>query len=595
MRFAFITSAVAARDQLDTCTLDAEQLAVLARQHDVVVFADHATTVGDVLRDRRVAVHVSPKRAAQLPEGIRAHADEGQAKQLLDLHRADPFDAVVYSSEHAVDWALYEPALREVPRGVAVSTGPSTNQRLVLSRADLVHRLGWHVWTAAGFLATSDFVVADAPLRSYGFEGVLPPRLATRELPEPARRLDHPVGLLAIVACHEDLTGYATLVPTILDRVPISDRTTLVVVHPRFPESENLDVRDLIRQGCPSTMERSVVLIEAREDGVAASFVANADALVCGRLADLAVSAVAARAERVPALVLRGSGTDPPDRFPADVQVTPQRAEAEPVLVPVGADLAVVRDLLDSLEQENVDVVIIHARDADEDAARIAQLPGLSSPTLAVTTRSRMPFGDAEPDHVGLGALGVGRSLWPSLRQLVTRVSSLEELIRRSVNLPAMESVRLLAVPGERGPFVRLDPGGADLTSGWVSPHGMLPRPAVGIVVRERSEPPEEKVADETPPPVQDDEEASVPDEAPAEDGEAAITFRGWVKDHRWSSRARLALPWRLGLGRVLRDDRSDIPAAVREWVKDHRWNDRARLALPWKWGLLPKAMEERW
>jgi hypothetical protein len=34
---------------------------------------------------------------------------------------------------------------------------------------------------------------------------------------------------------------------------------------------------------------------------------------------------------------------------------------------------------------------------------------------------------------------------------------------------------------------------------------------------------------------------------------------------------------------------------AVLRWAKTHRWSSRVRLAAPWRWGLLPRLMKGRW
>lgn len=71
------------------------------------------------------------------------------------------------------------------------------------------------------------------------------------------------------------------------------------------------------------------------------------------------------------------------------------------------------------------------------------------------------------------------------------------------------------------------------------------------------------------------------------------VTLQRWAKETQWSERARLALPWRFGLGTAIRG--SELPDGVAEWAKKHTITDRARLLLPWKWGLLPRSMEGRW
>lgn len=602
MRFAYLATTLADRNSIGWGPFDEPSLLELAQEHDVTVLVDESTPAVDRLREDGIRIHVSDKRTTLLPHGVVVSADAVQASLLARWHEIQPYDLLVYSAERPFDLAQHEPALAHIPRATVLDAGPLLASRLAMESPQLAWRYGRYAWLSAGFAAGSDILISDAPPEAYGLRGsVLPPWRRVHAMPE-SRPPGGTSGLLVVVATTDDLAGLAGAVPRALKAVPVDTSTTIVVIHAALPGVDDR-VRKVVADASPPRLREATILVPVRdEQGVGSAFVASADTVVCSKSSDLAIPAVRRRAAQVPAVVLDDGHVReaapftrdlPPPRDPARVVTVAARSGGLPGIV----------ELLDRLEDEDrADMVVLHDPDYAEDAARLARAPRVGRADIAIMTRPRLPYGDADARRACRHLIAVHRRLWSSLRPLLRDAPTLAHVVVPGLDLSHTDAVRLLMLPGPDDECGRLRKSEDYWSSVWIANHGVLPRPRLGAdaavrldrFARKRTEGGDGE----------HDSSGGVRGEPDAGDrardagaSDAGPDLRTWVEDKRWAQRARLALPWRFGLlAEVMAPDGPDaLPPAVRAWVKDHPWADRARLALPWRLGLLPRAMRGRW
>lgn len=533
MRIAYIGGSIPHRGELSGGPVDAEWLLDASPTHDVSVFVDHEGEGTELLRRAGHDISVSPKRNVPFPGGSDLTAQEAQARILLDQHQQKAFDAVIYDSTHANDWAWHEPKLGSVPRGVALGAGLIRDLRVISRVPATFRRHGRRLWATSGFLASADFILGDSPPGDYGIdERQLPPCFSLASLPDRPPR-EGAGGRVVIVAFSEGPHGLATLLERAVRRIEVSESTELTIISPDVVAGLET-TRDFAKAGVTSTALNSIRFIEPSSDGVAEKALAAADLIVAARKSDLAVRGVADAAAKIGAVVLDDSTATPE---PFEGSSPAKLPAAQPVLTPVDGTPGDLIPAIDELDSQGGSV-ILHTRPVADLARRVSQVPGLSRADLAVITDTGRFLGEPDPAWPAFNVLGVSMRAWPSIRRLADQARSLHELIVWSLNLSHFDKTSLLTLP-VAGVATEALPRYVPRLPAWVGPQGMYPTPnlaELGQKIEDDDKPPDD-VDDDQPPP----------------------------------------------------------PPTVQEWAQTHGFRDRVRLALPWKWGLLPKAMRDRW
>lgn len=568
MRVAAVLSRVPAREELSPQLLDVEQLLDIASEVDLTVLVDHDGTGCDRLRDADVDVSVSEKRRTYVPGGRRAFADMSQISWLAGQHETQPLDLLIQSSSRAISPSVHVPDLATVPRLVTLSDGPLVESARLSVREELSAVDLRYLWNAASWAAVADGVLSDIGADVYGLDAAhLPQRYRVAALPETDRKQPSSVELVTLIArsaTPEQLAGALQALP--FELPPAA--TFVLIHHPDLARSSE-DQEEILRR-VPSRLDGRTLMVAAGPDGAAHEFLAASDWLVCLERADLAVPAVRELARTVPTTVLRRGSIEEP---------VPAWHEAKPRLRGVDVDAIVSttefcqgpQSLLRSLS-DRVEVLVLHTPRALQEAQTLRRAPGLARADAAVLCPHAQPFGDPDVAHPSLDALAVHRRLWSSLVRSWQANPDLTECILDALSLSNMDKLRLLYVPGRlpRTRPLEISPH----RHGWLGTSGVLPPLPLNVYV------PDEGFGAAS-------RSRSATQERPPE-------FRSWIKQQRWSTRAKLALPWRSGpLQELLRSD--DLPSTAREFVKQNTWTERLPLLLPWRYGLLPRAMKGRW
>ncbi|MBT8216535.1 MAG: hypothetical protein HKN74_14385 [Acidimicrobiia bacterium] len=516
MRFAYITSHLPRRRELGTGPIDAEW--IVESDFDVTVFVDYSSDGTDLLAEAGVPVEISPKRSALFADARLETAEELQARRLLDLHLDRPFDALLYASDRATDWAWHQPRLGPIPRGIAVGPGAIRDARLVTADPALFHALGRELWATTGPIAGADFLVSDVGVAEYGLDpDGLPPVYSVNDLPST------PAGpgagtLAAIVAFSESPAGLATIVSRALEQTETTDDTVLAVIHPDVATPVE-STRDIIRSGVPADVLGRIRFAEPSSDGIAEGLLVQADTIVAARGSDLAVRAVADIAGKVGAVVLSGSASPiaPLVEIPGKVVHPPAR------LVPVDGPLADLVPLIDELAGE-APGVILHSRQADRTAQRVWRMAGSVASGLTLVCDAGPYLGDPDPARPAFNLLGFDMATWPSIRRLISHVDTLHQLVESAASLVHAGRVNLTALPVAGAGHGRLGPRTPPLP-GWLTDGGMLPAPNLAGLSEAEFTRPESPVAQSEP-----------------------GTVKHWAETHGFGDRVRLALPWKWGL-----------------------------------------------
>ncbi len=517
-RLAYVASTVPSRIDCVSAPVDAETLVALSSTHDVVALVDQDDVGVDLLREAGVPVHISPARNLQLPDGRWVTADGAQARLVAGLHETHPLDAIVYGPGAYTDYAWFEPTLRTVARVACLGGHLLRDLRLILDDPALCRTRGRMAAAAATFVASADSLVGEGAPEDYGLlANDLPPRFTLREAPvRLVERTDEVPRLVALVAGTEDRVGLATLVPRLLDRVPIGPHTLVAAIVPSLALTVDR-TEDLVLAGCPSHVEGQVIVVPPTEDGAASNMVRSADLLVAARCADLATLAVRVAAETTPLCLL--DSTPFPVLPLLDARTPVVDTSGERVIFSADCTLTEATALLDLFDE--AEFAVLHTSDGGNDAARLLRSPRLGAVDLVVLGRPDSMFGTAEVEELAPSVLAAHRSIWPPLRRRMRECGNLWELIIACVELSELDRTRVLVLPaGPATPTLRLPFAEASKLPFWVGRSPLLPRPnLVGGYLRDR--------------PVDDDTNG---------------VLRTWAETHRWHERLRLALPTRYGL-----------------------------------------------
>ena len=518
MRIAYIVSHIPRRHELAAGPIDAEWIVDERGSFEIVVFVDYESEGTDLLAAAGITVSVSPKRPVLFAEGSYETAEQLQARLLLEMHLAEPFDAIVYDSAHTTDWAWYQARLGSVPRGVALGAGAMRDIRIVAASPTLFAAHGRKLWALTGALASADFLVSDIGAASYGLdEAGLPPRYSLNELPT----LQPPTGpatMVAIVALSEDPAGLASVFQRARDRVATDEGTIFALIHPDIATGPET-TRDILLSSVGSELRDRVRVAEPSSDGVAAGLLAQADVIVTARPSDLAVRAVADAAAQAAGVTLADAvppaprlGTATPDKLPHQA----------PQLVAVDGPLDELIPILDSVAGESSGMML-HVPEAAGTAARVWKLPGSSRAGLVLVCDTGPYLGEADPARPALGLLGFSSRAWPSVRRLLETAHTLHEVVEAAASLAHADRVNLLVLPDLGSGQGAL---GSDAPAGpaWVTDAGNLP--PVGY----------------------SGFGGAAPAPATYRHAAAEASIKHWAETHGVRDRIRLALPWKWGL-----------------------------------------------
>ncbi len=515
MRIAYVASQIPRRPEMSPGPIDAEWIVAERTAADIVVFVDYASAGADLVREAGIPVHESPKRPV-LIEGVLETAEQIQARTLLRLHIEEPFDAIVYDSSVATDWAWHQPRLGSIPRGIALGAGAVRDIRLVSSAPTLFRTHGRYLWTLSGSLASADFLLGDVPPDVYGLSpGTLPPRYRLNPLPDSKPRNGSPE-MIALIALNEGPVGLATLVERAGKAHFIDETTVLAIIHPDVAAGPET-TRNILASSLPADLRARVRMAEPSSDGVAAGLLSQADFVIAARTSDLAVRAVAETVSKAGGTVIEPT----PDDAPWFSEATLDKLDhTQPVLVPVDRPLA---DLVAVIDDIAAPAIVLHSREAADLARRVWRLPGSSRAGLVLVCDTDPYLGSVDPERPAFNLLGFGMEAWPSVRRLLEQAGTLHELVEWAASLTHAPLINLLAVPVSGASHGRLGAQPDDIPA-WITEAGMLP-PA---------------------------NFASLAEAAPAEriiqQESSGSDIQHWAETHGLRDRIRLALPWKWGL-----------------------------------------------
>lgn len=570
MRLAVLTSRVATPAECARTPLDSQSILALSGEHDFVLCVDEDSPGVEELRTAGVRVHVGDKRLLHLPGGREIDSDEAESDWLNAQHTEAPFDALLAGSDRPWDRLMTRPDLRDVPLGVVAGDGPAAHAvRLGADRVWL-DRHAHELWLAASRLQSADFVVGHAPPEAYGMAATGVPWGPLTSMSDLVAAEEVSGGLVVVVATGIGSHQAGRLVPDAIARIRFAPSTTIVVIVPE-DISDASPVAPAVATSVPPRLRTSVVIVPAGRNGDAGCFLEVADAIIAHDASDLAIPAVRRRALGVPTAVLHPAASVAPL-----AKLDRRSSTARAVLVPMSPAVELVAVLDGLMEDPRADVAVFHDPATAGEAARLLGRREVLESDATVFAPPRPPYGMADAQHPVAGLVAVHRRMWGSLRQLLMRGTSPDEMAATLVGVSGIGAYSL-AVLLTQG---TAPTSGNRVVPEWFVDHGPLTclrvAPSDGAVTSEPLAQPQVAVVEQRPP------------EQPESE-----SLRDWVKAHHWRARARLALPWRLGLANVVRD--GELPEEVVAWIKSHRAADRARLALPWKLGLLPRAMEGRW
>ncbi|MDH3605477.1 MAG: hypothetical protein OER12_00615 [Acidimicrobiia bacterium] len=520
MRFAYVSSIVPRRRELASGPIDAEWVVDERGSNEVVVFVDYESDGTDLLHEAGVEFHVAPKRTVIMAGDQAETSEELQARLLMQRHAEAPFDAIIYDSAHATDWAWYQPQLAAIPRGVALGAGPARDVRLVTSVPDLFARHGRTLWAMTGTLASADFLISDVGADAYGIDPTrLPPRFSLNPLPT-AVAPSGPAGLVALVALSESPTGLATVVERGLAQVTTDENTVMAVIHPDVAVGSET-TRDIVFASLPASLRGRVRLAEPSSDGVADGLLAQADVVVAARVSDLAVRAVSDAAAKVGSVVLEGTGFEAP-RF-GDGAL--RKAEhPHPVLIAVDGPLDALIPVVDEIIGEAA-AVVLHTDNGSWSARRLWKLPGSARGGLLLVCDPLPYHGEPDPSKPAFDLIGFDAASWPSIRRIIQSSQTLHDVVEMAASIANAHRVNLLALPVMGIAHGRLK--SQPEAPAWITDSGSLPQPVLGTVDSDGSDAPEVSTAG----------------------------VKEWAESHGFRDRIRLALPWKWGiLNRAMRD-----------------------------------------
>lgn len=508
MRIAYIASRIGSRSELDRAPIDAEWL--LATPHDLSVYVDEESIGANLVRDR-FPVYVAAKQRVDLGGEIVGSSDRAQAATLVAHHLDDPFDALLYDSDRAIDWAVYEPALAGVRRGVCLGRGAPAYRAMIRTSPEVAQQFARSLWAEFSAIASADFLVAHAPAESFGligYEGLV----VTPDVPVATVERENAGGTIAVVAMYGDVRTYAELVADVRSTIAIADDATVVVIVPEWSVGTDT-VAGLVQRSVKPEWALSTVVVTG-PGSAAAEFIRRADLVVAASPPDLGVSAVREAASHGRVVSLTG----------ATETLAPLESIGElPIPEPLSVEIVAFEEI-DSLRSTvaHVDYVFVTGPGGTQLAEQASQL-SLASRDLVVFGIPQPVTGHPDPGKLSPAVIGFSSAQWPSVEPLVGKVRSVWELIVWMARVSNASFTRLEVLPAPIGATSH------DLTIDIVP----------GLPAFTNGRPPLETM---------DLSQSVRPVAAPPAKLAPKVSVQSWAKEHSWADRARLVLPWRYGL-----------------------------------------------
>jgi hypothetical protein len=546
MRLAIVCPRVPRRNELTGGPLDAEWVVETAAGHDLELFVDRLSPTAAELRAQGVPVRESIKRWASGDDGTYRSADGFQARAILAAHRRSPFDAILYTCDVAVDLAWLEPELGTIPRGCMLGSSVAA-LRAVWQDEGLFSQLARRMWALAGLLASADFLIADVPPESFSLacgRTSLPPRLRSR----PGKDVPRPTvpgrGLVVVVATTVGASDLEGLLAQAFDRVAPHEGLTFALVTGATCLMTGHLAPALESDG--RVVPEQLLVVPAGRDGVAASFLENADLVLLASLAELSVPLVAEVASRRGSLLCSAAEL-PADEAPVLSRDRLRKRPRGPIHFVSFDELrcgALARP--SSLGIEPDDLIVVYSSGGDRQAAHLVQAGGVSGADLVVWGQPAGLFGEADPHHVYPHACALRAEILPSLTRVAERAGTVWELVAWALDLDHLDRSRMLLLPAGPDVETRPLPGETSIRAPWIPGSGPLPPP---------------RFLPASPPP-------QPPSPIPL-----------------------LAPPRPTTVGAV--EPRQ--ARTLEHWLRVTRWPHRLMVCLPWRWGFLERAMREQW
>jgi hypothetical protein len=306
------------------------------------------------------------------------------------------------------------------------------------------------------------------------------------------------------------------LVRSVVDSIAVDAATTIVCVVADVSFGRET-AADLVVAGTPTELRQSVIVSAAGSDGVAHAFLTTADAVLVRTAADAAIPAVAAVSTSTP-VALMGSFGVAASAWNDAVTVRP--ATRGPIAV-LSAEDGLER-VAEALADSDSPAAVVHTTDGAEHALRLTGGCSLGLVDVVLLCQVDPVHGMPRPERpVPTVVMISGSAYLPAVR-LLRSCGDLSEFVRALLD-PANAGrlhLRLLPAPlGSRAIDVGAPPNDV---SDWFG-EGPIPTATSTSIIR-----------------------LEQPKPSPTRQG--APSVRGWVKEHRWSDRVRLALPWKGGL-----------------------------------------------
>lgn len=506
--------------------VDTEWLLRQGQHHNFEIILDQFSPGSERLRRNGFKVNISARREVNLSEDLALKADEAQANLLLKKHLHQPFDAIIYSSDRTTDLAWFEPGLSEIPRGVALGAGLPQDLRKIWGDTSLFSTLAPQARHSTGFIRSADFLLSDVAPSAFGLghESPWPHRVETRGL-----KLNPPkessLNWVVITAMSLDRRSLANLVPRVAAELPADPRTTFIVLV-NDPPLVTEPLASLVRRNLDSSLGERTIVVPVGVDSNAAEFLQEADLVVLSSIADLSVRAVADTCIDTPCQRLEGTVEPSQSKFP---KLPPHpRATQTTLMVKVPRNFRsfaeTIPSLLESVSAE--DYLLLYEPHYEKDAMQFLDCRNFRGVDLVYWSDRTQPYGECDPRRLSPHIIAISRSLWSSLPFALRQANHFQEFIDLSADLANTSTIVPLVLPSR----IR------DCSFFQPSVHHSKPLiwPAVAPVL--------------PPPPPLTIEVPSGPTAQEVADRVWERSLVRWIRNHRWTDRVRLALPWKLGI-----------------------------------------------
>ncbi len=525
-RIAYVGTWMPERQDCWPGPVDTEWLLHQGQHHEFEIILDQFCPGSEKLRRQGFKVNISARREVNLSEDLALKADEAQANLLLKKHLHKPFDAIIYSSDRTTDLAWFEVGLGEIPRGVALGAGLPQDLRKIWGDTSLFSSLAPQARHTTGFIRSADFLLSDVSPTAFGLgrEALWPKRMVTRTLEANPRGEASPQWVV-ITAMSLDRRSLVNLVPRVAAELPADPRTTFIVLV-NDPPLVTEPLAGLVRRNLDPALGERTIVVPVGVDSSAFEFLQEADLLVLSSLADLSVRAVGDACANTPFQWLEGTLESPAAEFP---DFSPQPVEPQTALMmKVPRDFRTFTTTLPSLlKPESAEsFLLLYEPQHEKDAMQFLDCRNLRAVDLVFWGDRTQPYGESNPRRLSPHIIAINRSLWPSLPFALRQADHLQEFIDLSADLANTSTITPLVLPSRIEESSFFQPTVHHLKPLiWPTAASVLPPPPP-LAIEVPTGPTVQEVADRV--------------------WERSLVR--WIRNHRWTDRVRLALPWKLGI-----------------------------------------------